>query len=146
MLTRGIIEDVLSPYKVKVRIPLLHRMDSANIATTTEDLNTATICSMPNCYINPQVGDIVFVAFEDNTYYKAVILGHLSRAAMTNTYGDFSMNSLLVNSSAKLPEETTIGSITSEELLMLSGLEGNIQKQLNNIKEQIEQLQTAVLK
>lgn len=146
MITKAIVEEVVSPYQVRVRIPTLNRLGSGSLSTKTEELNIATICSLPNCYVNPQVGDIVFVGFEDNTYYKAVVLGHLSREAMTNTYGDFNMNNIVVNASAKLPNDTQIGIVTSEELSMLSGVEANIQKQIENLREQITQLQNAVFK
>ena len=84
MITKAIVEEIVSPYQVKIRIPLLDRVESSPMSTNTSDLNTATICSLPNCYMNVQVGDVVFVGFEDNTYYKAVVLGHLCRQAATS--------------------------------------------------------------
>lgn len=137
MITKAIIEEILSPYEVKVRVPLLDRYDS-NLATSTENLNIATICSLPNCYINPQVGDIVFVGFEDNTYYKAVVLGHLCRPEMTSTYADVILNSLAVQGSTQLTSATSIGDVTAEQIACLSGVTDNIQKQLNALKEQIQ--------
>ena len=91
MITKAIVEEVLTPYQVRVRIPILDRVSSSELSTPTEELNIATICSLPNCYINVQKGDIVFVGFEDNTYRKAVILGHLSREACI-TYSDINLN------------------------------------------------------
>lgn len=140
MITKAIVEEIVTPYKVRIRIPLLDQITSAAGKTNLEDLNTATICSLPNCYINVQVGDVVFVAFEDNTLYKAVILGHLSREAMTNTYADVTFGRLLVNSGATLPDATQIGEVTSSEIAHLTGLRDNIQRQIDYLKELIDGL------
>lgn len=144
MITKAIVEEIISPYEVRVRIPLLDRQKNTTLSTKTEDLNIATICTLPNCYCNPQVGDIVFVGFEDNTYYRVVILGYLCKEAMTPTYSDITFNSLQVKSSASLPEETTIGNVTSSELAKLEGVRESIQKQLDNLKEQQTRLLDAV--
>ena len=138
MITKAIVEEIISPYQVKVRIPLLDRAEATPLSTNSDDLNIATICCLPNCYMNLQVGDIVFVGFEDNTYYKAVILGHLCREATSNTYSDAAFSNLDVRSSVRLPSSTTIGSVTGDELSRLSGTTENIQKQLNSLKEQID--------
>lgn len=140
MITKAIVEEIITPYKVRIRIPLFDNINSAAGRVNTEDLNVATICSLPNCYINVQVGDIVFVAFEDNTLYKAVILGHLSREAMTNTYADMTLGRLVVNSGATLPDATQIGEVTSEEISKLKGLRDNVQHQLDNLKELIDDI------
>lgn len=137
MITKAIVEEVLSPYKVKIRIPLFDRAESTALATDTKNLNTATICSLPNCYTNVQVGDVVFVGFEDNTYYKAVILGHLCCSAASNSYADATFGSLTAVRNAVMPKDTTIGNITSSEISCLSGVSENIQKQINDLKDQI---------
>ena len=137
MITKAVVEEIVSPYQVKVRIPLFDKSDSSAQSRNTEDLNIATICSLPNCYINLQVGDIVFVGFEDNTYYKAVVLGHLCRNIESETYADLILSSLNVNMSAKLPQDTTIGDITTSELSCLQGITENIQKQINDINSKL---------
>ena len=113
MITKAIVEEIISPYEVRVRIPLIDRQDNTTLATKTEDLNIATICSLPNCYCNPQVGDVVFVGFEDNTYYKVVILGYLSREAMTPTYSDITFNNLVVKNKTELLNFISSFSISS---------------------------------
>lgn len=143
MITKAVVEEILTPYQVRVRIPILDRVSSSELSTPTEELNIATICSLPNCYINVQKGDIVFVGFEDNTYRKAVILGHLSREACT-TYSDINLNSLVVNSEVRLPLTTYIGEVQPDQLAMLKGLTDNIQKQLDSLKEQQDRLLQAV--
>lgn len=141
MITKAIVEEIVSPHQVKVRIPTLDRATSSSIATSKDMLNIATICTLPNCYTNLKIGDVVFVGFEDNTYYKAIVLGHLSIDAMT-TFADLTLNSLEVNTSTKLPQNTSIGSVSSQELYCLTGLKDNVQKQIDNIEERLKQLDT----
>ena len=144
MITKAIVEEVLSPYQVRVRVPTLDRVTTSQISTSNENLNVATICSLPNCYTNIQVGDVVIVGFEDNTYYTAVILGHLCRSSESSTYANLKLNDLLVNTKATLPRETTIGDVSSQEVSCLSGINDNIQRQLDSLKEQIQVLQDII--
>lgn len=141
MITKAFIEEIVSPYEVKIRIPILDRSTASSLSTSKDNLNTATICTLPNCYVNLQVGDVVFVGFEDNTYYKAVVLGHLSREAMTNTYADVTFNSLKSLGTTVLSESTTIGEVSPTNINHLKGSSDNIQKQLNSLLERIELLE-----
>lgn len=141
MITRAIVEYVLSPYEVKVKIPIF---DGAEVKTDKKDLTTATICSLPNCCMNVQVGDIVFIGFEDNTYHKAVILGHLSRELMQSTYSDVSFGRLDCFSCANLPYDTKIGEVSSKDISCLKGLKGNVQSQLDILEAQVKLLLAAI--
>lgn len=136
MITKAIVEKIISPYQVKVRIPVFDRVDTSSISTSTENLNTATICTLPNCYINIQVGDVVFVGFEDNTYHKAVVLGHLCKQNV-ETFCNIDLNKVTVATSAELPYNTTVGQIKPQELLCLAGVQSNIQLQLDNITQRL---------
>ena len=140
MITRAIVEELISPYEVRVRIPLLNGVPSSTISTSKEDLNIATICALPNCLMNLQVGDIVFVGFEDNTYYKAVILGCLLKESVTTSYSDIELNKLVVNGITQLSSETSIGTVSSKDLQCLSNTRDNIQKQIDALREQQEQI------
>lgn len=140
MITRAIVEEVMTPHKVRIRIPILDRLSYSPMSSDTQDLNIATICSLPNCYMNVQVGDVVFIGFEDNTYYKAVILGHLSRDAMSDTYSDVTFGNVIAKSTATLPHETSIGEVTSFELSCLTGIKDNLQKQIDSLTEKIDTL------
>ena len=144
MITKAIVEEVLSPYQVKIRVPLLDRLSTSGIGTPTKNLNIATICTLPNCYMNVQPGDIVFVGFEDNTYYKAVVLGHLCKEALTPTYSDVTFNDCTIRSKAILPVETTIGEVTSKNIACLQGASDNLQQQINLLKQQQEKIIAAL--
>ena len=136
MITKAIVEEVVSPYQVKVRIPLLNGISSSTISTPSDELNIATICSLPNCLTNLQVGDVVFIGFEDNTHHKAVVLGCLLKEARTTSYADLELNDLIVHGKTTLPIETSIGNVTPDNIRSLEGISDNIQQQLNLIKEQ----------
>lgn len=137
MITKAIVEEVINPYQVKVRIPLLNRGTDSAMSTKSADLNTATICSLPNCYVNIHVGDVVFVGFEDNTTYKAVILGHLCKESQLPSYSTLTLNDVYVNGECVLTDKTTIGNVSSSELSCLQGTRDNLQKQLDFLYEQL---------
>ena len=66
MITRGIVEKILTPYLVKVRIPTLNRTKDSSIKTLSDELNDTPICTLNHYDPNLRVGDIVIVGFEDN--------------------------------------------------------------------------------
>ena len=140
MITKAIIEEILSPYEVRVRIPSIDRVATDSVHTPTKDLNIATVCTLPNCYLNVQVGDIVFIAFEDNTERKAVILGHLLREAMSDSYVDIIAGDLDVRRSFTTSADVNIGGITYSELSSLQGMNGRIKDELELLQGQIEDL------
>ena len=140
MITKAIVEEVISPYEVRIRIPVIDRDSSSPLATKFENLNIAPVCTLPNCYPNIQVGDVVFVGFEDKTYYRAVVLGHLCRDAAYEAFPDMRVNSIEVKSHAELPSTTSIGDVTPEQLSYLQGLKDNIQLQLDDLKQSIAEI------
>ena len=40
MITKAIVEEVISPYQVRVRVPILDRSKKSSLSTKTENLNT----------------------------------------------------------------------------------------------------------
>lgn len=141
MMTRAIVEEVLTPFEVRVRIPSLDRVKGDSLCTRTEDLNIATICTLPNCYLNVQVGDIVFIVFEDNTERKAVIIGHLSRELMSNTLSDLHVGDLIIDGILQTSKNSRIGDISYSEMQHLSGIDTNIAQELKRLTTQIENIQ-----
>lgn len=104
MVTKGVIEKIIDDNHLRVRLPIYDKPKNVINATNTDDLGIATICTMPNCYINYNIGDIVYVAFEDNEHQNLVILGSLSnKNKPSNTKPTISSQDLTVLSSAQLP-------------------------------------------
>ena len=134
MITKGIVEE-LKGYQAKVRLPIYDGLANTKNATSNENLSYATVCVTTNLNNSLNVGDIVYVSFEDNDKGKPVILGQLYKEEM-NTLADMKLNSaninqLTVNKNASLPQNTSIGSISSKEIAALSGIKDNIQNQID---------------
>ena len=135
MVTKGIVEEIINIYQAKVRLPVYDGFADTKNATPSNELTIASICNIPNIYNTIAVGDIVYVAFEDNDLGNPVILGQLYKEEM-NTLADIKLNSaninqLTVNKNASLPQNTSIGSISSKEIAALSGIKDNIQNQID---------------
>lgn len=138
MITKGIVEEVITQYKIKVRAPMLDRIDMVGLSTSAENLNIATICSLPNLDMNIKVGDVVFIGFEDNDYSKPIVLGTLYRSAASDTYCDLILNSLNIVTEANLPAMTSIGNITPDNIKCLENLTTNIQDQINILTDKVD--------
>lgn len=141
MICRGIVEKILSNYQVAVRIPLIHQSYNSPQSTKTSGLPTSSICTIPGAHPNIQVGDIVIVGFENNDEGKPIILGYLYKEQLSNTALSLLLRSLEVSGSTKLPSDTTIGSVSKLDLENLSGTKGNLQKQIDNLKDRLYALE-----
>ena len=135
MITRGIVEKLLDRYTIKVRMPILNRMKQNSNSILSDDLNEAVVSVPPNFDPNINVGDVVFVAFEDNNFGKPVVIGYLYRSNMTPTDGDIILNSINVKIAANLSADTTIGDVSSTNISYLKGVTSNIQGQLDSLKD-----------
>lgn len=141
MITRAIVEQVIDSFHVKIRVPSIDRVQSSNLHTSTENLNTATYAGVPGCEVNLQPGDVVIVHIgaED-----ATILGYLYRNESINKRSSFNLESLNVSDTVNLPFQTSIGDVTSNDISKLVGVKDNIQYQIDILKKEIETLKTFV--
>jgi len=144
MITKAIVEQIVDPYQIRIRIPKLDRMPQSSQHTKTSDLNIALVCTLPGCDPNIQIGDIVYVALDEKNEDEAIILGYLYRSKMTSTQCNMLFKDLAVSIRATLPDATTIGDVTSTEIQCLSGISDNIQDQLNSISQRVALLEKAV--
>ena len=140
MITKAIVEKVIDNYNIRVRVPSLDRTYQSSVYTNNEDLNVAIVCTLPGCDPNIKVGDVVFVSLEETEEDRAVILGYLYRTKKTETLCDMLLSKLNVANVAVLPEDTTIGNVSSFELQQLSGIRGNVQLQITQLQEQVARL------
>lgn len=140
MITKGIVEDIIDTYQVRVRLPIFDKIDGAKNATKNEDLSIGTVCCLPNSSYQVNVGDVVFVGFEDNDISKPIILGQLYRDVDSNTLMTLVLGTLETKTSTVLSENTTIGDVSANEIKCLSGIKTNIQQQLNSIIEDISKI------
>ena len=141
MITKGIVEEIITPYEIKVRLPLLDGIKESRQGVQTSDLSNAIISSLPNSENNVSVGDIVIVGFEDEDLGKPIILGHLYKETVSETQLDLTLRKLSTTSSTILSEETSIGEVTKNEIKALKNIRFNIQNQLDNIVERLNTLE-----
>ena len=111
MITKGIIEELVTPYVCKVRIPIYNKIKSSVGSTPTEELGEAAICTLPNSRVSARVGDIVYVAFENNNFDTPVILGFLYKEDVASSLVDIKCRNFKSTLSATLPQDTTIGDV-----------------------------------
>ena len=142
MICRGIVEEIISKYQVRVRIPIIHQIENTAQFILDADLPVASICTSPNTHLNLSVGDVVIVGFENQDLGRPIILGYLYTGEFSNTAASQIFNSIDVVSDAKLPASTVIGSVSSDELRRLSGLRDNLQGQLDVMKLDIDSLRS----
>ena len=140
MLTKGIVEKVITPYKVKVRLPVFDGIEGTRNATETNELSEAIVCSLPNSSNLVNIGDIVIIGFEDNDTSKPIILGHLFKETDNNTLVNLKVGALETTGATKLSKDTHIGEIKPKEIEALSGISSNIQGQIDNLNNQAERL------
>ena len=134
MITRGIVEKSIDEYHVKIRIPSVDRMDTSSVYTSTDNLNTAILATLPGCEVQLQPGDVVIVSIEEELRESAVILGYLYRRESLEKHCSYRADSLIVDNATQLSKDTTIGEVQAHELSYLRGLNENLQKQLDDIK------------
>ena len=144
MITRGIVEEVVDKYNIRVRLPIFDRASYADFHIAKKNLNVAVICTLPACDLNVQVGDVVFVAFEDGGDKKAFILGYLYRNHTPTTYCDLSLNTLHTIQETHLCHNTSIGKVTPTEISRLSGLTDNIQLQIDSLSQNVQSLYESI--
>ena len=106
MITKAIVQAVnANGTRCKVRIPLFETsFDSSKVEAE------ALVSIAPGVYNNIEVGDIVFIAFEENAIEKPIIIGKLYKGADTESTirgGGGIFNTIKANSSAVLPASTT---------------------------------------
>ncbi len=144
MITKATIEEIQDEYTAKVRIPIFDGIADSRNGTSVNDLSYATICTIPNSNNTVNVGDVVFVSFEDDDLGKPVILGHLLKSDPTETYQDLQLRLLTTTSTTKLNKDTYIGDIKPQEIAMLKNAKFNLQDQINNNLNLISTLQSDV--
>lgn len=145
MITKAIVEELLDNYSIRVRIPIINAIAGAKQATATADLSVAPICTISNVSHTVEVGDIVFVGFEDNDLSKPIILGQLYKEKLTKdvyegTLTDMVIRTLNVQQDVVLPESTKIGQVDSVAIKCLQNLNVNIMQQFEKIEKEIKEL------
>jgi len=130
MITKGEVLSINTDNTLSVRIPIF---ESASM-TRDNQVVECTICYNPGNLNGYKIGDIVFVAFEDNKIEKPVVIGKLYLGEEKEATNSGYMKGLEVTGNASLPAATTIGSLDFEDI---KGLLYKIEH-LNSYIEQID--------
>lgn len=138
MLTKGYIQTILSPHSVRVRLPILNKVENVQGATPLEELATAPICTLPHFIQNPQVGDIVFVDFEEDQYSQPVVLGYLSIENNRPNFVSATLEDLTALGKTRLGINTNIGEIEYKNIATLKGMEKLITEEFNSVRQDIK--------
>ena len=106
MITKAIIESIESDgYHFKVRIPILHKIENAPGATPYKELPIAAVSFAPGCRPNLNVGDVVYVAFENDQYSSPVIIGMLLNDSYVNSSASIIADTLDAAINVNLPND-----------------------------------------
>lgn len=142
MITKAIVEDIIDDYRVRVRIPVFDRTEQSSIHTPTRNLDVALLCVQPGCRVRLRVGDVVFVD-KDKREENPTILGMLFRPESDEARCRLRLEDIVIDNTATLPADTTIGNITAAQLRCLLGVSSNIQRQLEELKSRVKHLEVA---
>ena len=139
MITKGIVEEVVDKFKYRVRLPIFDRIPQSALSTKFDDLAIATACLPKGVADNIAVGDVVFVAFEDNNYTNPIVIGHLYREGLdTKEHGAIiTARNLLVTEQTTLPLNTSIGSVTGTQIGYLLNVRSDVQEQIDELRKLI---------
>lgn len=131
MVTKGIIEKILNDNEVLVRLPIYNKCSNTAFATPTDQLGVAVAALQPGIQIRFNIGDIVFVAFENNDQDKLIILGYLHNKYESKLSGNFL--DITVSNRVSLPNDTSIGAVSKDQIYSLKNVRGDVQKQIDDI-------------
>lgn len=140
MITKAIVDSIVDKYTIKVRIPRIDRVLQTSMRTSDDHLSEALICTLSNCDPNIRVGDIVFVALDDQNEDEVIILGYLYREKRTEAYCDLILNELRVCNKVILPKNTSIGDVNANDIIHLKNTKDNIQLQIDSLVTELSNL------
>lgn len=147
MVTKGIVEKVLSKYYARVRIPIYDGVEDSQGSTNNVNLSSAIVCSLPNSIVTLAKDDIVYVTFEDDDIGKPIIIGWLQKGTGNNSEVGLTLSTLTTKSTTFLDKQTYIGNIAPREIQQLENVKDNIQGQidltnsnLDDVKEKINNI------
>lgn len=134
MITKATIEEKIDKYRFRVRVPIYNKQKGVVFSTPTEELDIALVCTLPGCNVNYQVGDVVYVGFDNSQEYEPVILGLLYREKDTGTLMSITAESVRTKVSTELSSHTKIGSVSEDNIKALIGANTSLQIELDKLR------------
>lgn len=142
---RAFVEEVVSPHKVKVRIPIINKIEGVNGATPVDELYYSCVCTPPGMTEDIVAGDVVILGFEENDYARPILLGFLSMDNdMQQSHTDMCCGDLVAKGTVSFGDQVQIGNLNYANLETLIGQKDNIKDTFATISTDIENLKTDV--
>lgn len=135
MTYTGIINSKVSSGEYKVRIPELNKVAGAIGATPDSELYTARVATSCGIWPDFKSGDKVFIAFLTFGSGSPVILGLQFNEASKERFSSAHFTDLEVSVNSKLPQDTSIGEVTSDNIKCLINLTTNIASKFTELDE-----------
>lgn len=140
MVTKGIVEKLIDRNHIRVRVPIFDKATEAPDCVKTNDLTIATVCSPAGVQQYYCVGDVVYIAFEQDQRSLPVILGRLQTENLSESTSDIKTDSIEVLVNYKLPlngdsinygAENVSESAINQEIIMLEQRIKDLETQLS---------------
>ena len=140
MLVKALVQEVISPHLVKVRIPSINKIEGVNGATPNNELSTASVCSLPNIITDVHPGDIVVLGFENDNISNPIVIGHLSIKGESKSITNIKCDELVALGDVSLGKHTSIGDITPKNIECLRNQTSNINDTFQVMTKSIEEI------
>lgn len=145
MVTKAIIRSInKNGTRCMVEMPLFNTASNPSPV-----IAEALVCITPGFYSNLSVGDIVFIAFEENAIDKPIILGKLFTGAVNESEvsgGGGILEFLKVNSKASLPGSTLFNfSGTNKAYYTDLNTPKKLADRINQLEDEVKQLKLKYL-
>ena len=120
MITKARIVEIPDPLsnKYKIDIPYFQKAGIEHEhGTITSTVREATLSHEPGNTHGYEVGDVVFIGFEDHRASKPIILGKLYTTKESSGTANYSASTLTIDDVANLPKNTYIGGVKVDSTL-----------------------------
>lgn len=132
MIQKGIIKELLlNENRILVRIPILESAGGQEVVLS------CLIMNQPGIVNGYQVGDVIFVAFENQDLDTPIVIGKLYTGTNNLSSSAFIGDSLTVSGKTTLSTECNIGEVSYIELSSIKYLIEQVEK-LNNRVDELE--------
>ena len=143
MTTKAYITEIVDKKTVKIRMPLFNKIEGVSGSTPNSELYSATLCYQGGVIPSYEIGDVVFVQFEDNYLDRPIVMGKLKNTTSTKEddgLPDIYCNTLNVTGAVTMGEETKIGDIEYAAIKCLDGTENNIKQSFSDVDTEFSEL------
>ena len=137
MLQLGIVKEILlDENKLIVRIPILEYTGDREV------LMKSPICHQPGNTYGYKVEDVVLIGFINDDYNCPIVIGKMFTEKETNPTNGLAGNSLNIDGSTVLGENTKIGQITYDDIYVTVKQFKEVAPDIDRLTRSIENVAT----